>query len=362
MHPKPMILLSFLLAASLSACNLPGSDNATPTSSADAVMTRAAATVSFELTQAAANQPTSTATPSPTATPTVTITPATTATLRPTTAPQTGGNTGCDAAGFVRDVTVDDRTQMTPGQTFTKTWRLKNTGTCEWTTSYTLVFVSGDIMGGPTSQKLTASVPVGQEIDISVNLTAPTGAATYTGNWMLANAVGTRFGVDGGSPFWVIIVVGSGPTATLAGPTNTPGGPTNTPAPSATASPSLYSSASSVAVSETFRLDLDVGNVSPSGGGYDFQFTANSSSDKAIAPQNGAVFGVWGSSAPSLANCAGATMGSGTIQVNSGLVGQYLCYRTNDGRVGFLKVLSLTPADAGSVQTLEVSFSTYDTP
>jgi len=45
----------------------------------------------------------------------------------------------CDAASFVRDVTVPDGTKMEPGDDFTKTWRLLNAGTCSWTTAYRLV-------------------------------------------------------------------------------------------------------------------------------------------------------------------------------------------------------------------------------
>ncbi|PIU90073.1 MAG: hypothetical protein COS63_04110, partial [Anaerolineae bacterium CG06_land_8_20_14_3_00_57_67] len=51
--------------------------------------------------------------------------------------------TRCDWAQFVADITVPDGASFAPGAAFTKTWRLKNIGTCTWTTSYALVFVSG---------------------------------------------------------------------------------------------------------------------------------------------------------------------------------------------------------------------------
>ena len=41
-----------------------------------------------------------------------------------------------DRAQFVADVTVPDGTRYDPGATFTKTWRLRNIGTCTWTTSW----------------------------------------------------------------------------------------------------------------------------------------------------------------------------------------------------------------------------------
>jgi len=117
---------------------------------------------------------------------------------------------------------------MSPGQTFTKTWRLKNVGTCAWSKSYQLVFVSGEQMGAPSSSAFPQDVAVGQTVDISVNMTAPSTAGTYRGNWMFKNANGAIFGIGNPAtrPWWVEIRVSGtavtvGPTAT--GPTPTPG-------------------------------------------------------------------------------------------------------------------------------------------
>ena len=55
----------------------------------------------------------------------------------------------CDAASFVTDVTYPDGSLVARGSTFVKTWRVKNAGTCSWTSSYALVFISGDSMSGP---------------------------------------------------------------------------------------------------------------------------------------------------------------------------------------------------------------------
>lgn len=121
----------------------------------------------------------------------------------------------CDKAAFVTDVTIADGTIFSPNTPFTKTWRLKNSGTCTWTTSYKLVFQTGDQMSGPASVNLPTSVAPDQTIDLSVNLTAPATAGHYRGYWMLSNASGALFGIgtDSNSPFWVDINV-SGSTAT----------------------------------------------------------------------------------------------------------------------------------------------------
>jgi hypothetical protein len=165
--------------------------------------------------------PTVTGTP-PTATPSRTPGPVT-VTVPPS---------ACDRAQFIRDVTVPDGTTLAPGATFTKTWRLKNVGQCAWSTSYQMVFFSGEPMGGSTSLAFTKNVAVGETFDFSVNLTAPSAAGSYRGYWMFKNASGALFGIgaQANKPWWVDIRV--------SGPTVTPGGPTLTPsATAATATP-----------------------------------------------------------------------------------------------------------------------------
>ena len=163
---------------------------------------------------------TATATPTSTGTPqTPTPTPTGTITVPPS---------SCDRAQFIADVNYPDGTVVSPGATFTKTWRLKNVGQCPWTTSYQLVFFSGQQMGAPASLTFTQNVAVGQTFDFSVNMTAPSSAGSYRGYWMFKNASGALFGIglQGNKPWWVDIKV--------SGPTATPGGPTNTPTPTAT--------------------------------------------------------------------------------------------------------------------------------
>jgi hypothetical protein len=136
---------------------------------------------------------------------------------------------GCDKAQFISDVTVPDGTTFAPGATFKKTWRLKNIGTCTWTTGYFLVFSSGEKMGGPTSAPFPTSVAPGQTVDLTVNLIAPNTGGTYRGNWMLMNSTNGLFGIGTGAnkPFWVEIKV-TGATATPGTPSPTPTGPTPT--------------------------------------------------------------------------------------------------------------------------------------
>jgi hypothetical protein len=172
--------------------------------------------------------------------PTVTGTPptATATSSVPTVAPS-----ACDKAQFITDITVPDGTTFNAGSTFNKTWRLKNIGACTWTTSYQLVFYSGEQMGGPSALNFPQSVAPGQTVDLTVTLTAPSTAGLYRGYWMFKNANGALFGIGyyANKPWWVEInVIGSsGPTLTPTvtfTPTVT-ATPTETATPTATATP-----------------------------------------------------------------------------------------------------------------------------
>ncbi len=137
------------------------------------------------------------------------VTPPTATTPSGTTPTSTPVPAACDRATFVADVTIPDGATLTAGSSFTKTWRLRNTGTCTWTTGYALVFVSGDQMGAPSTLMLPSSVAPGQTVDLSVPMTAPGVAGHYRGYWKLRNAAGVPFGVGsaGTVAFWVDINV-----------------------------------------------------------------------------------------------------------------------------------------------------------
>merc|ERR1719240_677555 len=90
-------------------------------------------------------------------------------------------------ARFVRDVTIFDGTQMAPGTTFTKIWRLKNVGEVPWPPGARMLFVGGDQMTSEMSVPLSraSSVMPGEEGDVAVEMTAPTEHGRYLGYWRL---------------------------------------------------------------------------------------------------------------------------------------------------------------------------------
>ena len=212
------ILLMFFIVVLLSACNMPSSRSSTQ-EAPGLINTIAAQTVEAQMTSDASGVATSTSQPSqdsgqdaPTQTPQPSNTPQPTNTQPPppTNTPIPSSTPiPCDSITWGKDVTIPDNTELTPGESFTKTWRLKNSGSCTWTSGYSLVFDSGTAMGAPASQQLTTgTIAPGQEVDISVDLTAPDDPGTYQGFFKLRNPSGTIFGLGSDSkPFWVKIVV-----------------------------------------------------------------------------------------------------------------------------------------------------------
>jgi hypothetical protein len=100
---------------------------------------------------------------------------------------------GCNNLLFLDDVTVPSGTVFQPEEDFTKTWKVANTGTCDWVYRYHLVFAGGDQMGGepPTLGKV---IPPGKWTQLSVGLQAPKDTGKYTGYWRFADQSGNAFG------------------------------------------------------------------------------------------------------------------------------------------------------------------------
>lgn len=198
---RRLLLPSFFLLVTILACNLQSGGGA-PASTLDPVETTLAQTVAVQVNTLTPSAPAVSTSVPTVAIPTGTTVP--TATLI------------CDQAAFVSE-TVPDGTTFLPGATFTKTWRLKNTGTCTWTTSYALVFVNGDALNASASNPLPGNVAPGQVVDLAVNMQAPSTTGSYTSNWELRNASGVLFGVGSSSSvFWAKISVVA-PTATTLG-------------------------------------------------------------------------------------------------------------------------------------------------
>ncbi len=191
---KNKILFPFLLLILLSSCiSVQMEDAKTPTPSNFITATLAPTKAGFVPS-------TLTPTPEITKTPTLAIT-----------IPANCTNT----AVLLRDVTIQDNTQVKAGEKFTKTWEFQNTGTCPWI-GYVLKFAAGDQMNAPLSAPITDTLPKGK-VQVSVELTAPSANGSYTGYFTLNNPAGNDVFIGTEKTFWVKIVVGS---STIIAPTS----------------------------------------------------------------------------------------------------------------------------------------------
>ena len=135
-----------------------------------------------------------------------------------------------DKMQWIADLTYDDKGMkappvVDPGTPFSKKWRVKNTGTCTWTTDYYLDFVRGNKPGadmGGERTYLDREVRPGETYDLALDLIAPVESGVYQGFWQLFNAQGKSF-----AELWVGIEV---PKSDTPVPTPAPT-PTATPAP-----------------------------------------------------------------------------------------------------------------------------------
>lgn len=243
--PKQILSIVILLAFALSACA------ATVTPSSEEAMsdvyTAVALTFDAGLNAVAAQ---ATFTPAPTSTFFSSPTSITTATMYPTaTTLSSVPVDGCYRSAYVSDVTIEDGTEIAPGESFVKTWKLQNTGRCAWDNDYLLTFYGGDEMDGEDTT-IDEYVASGNTAEVSVALTAPETDGTYTGYWILADSSGTAFG----TVFYVQIVVSSD----LVTPTST-----STDTPTSTSTSTTIPTGTSTSVPTETPTQIPTGTSTP---------------------------------------------------------------------------------------------------
>ncbi len=118
----------------------------------------------------------------------------------PTAVPTSHGCT--DSAAFVSDVNMPDNILVAPGVPFTKTWRLRNTGSCAWNSTYLVSYISGTTMTQQPGYWIVQPeqrVEPGQTADISVGMTAPVQNGSYASYWGLKGRNGRLMPISGGA-------------------------------------------------------------------------------------------------------------------------------------------------------------------
>jgi hypothetical protein len=157
-----------------------------------------------------------TSTPVPTTLPTIPPTAIPTSSPTATAAPT---STGCqDTAQYISDDGMDGTTYA-PNTPFTKTWTVKNTGTCTWDSNYLVFQISGTTMTQQPGYWIVQqgqTVAPGQTVNISVGMTSPVENGNYASYWGLKKENGQLMPIQGGAngnSFYVKIKVNDGSTA-----------------------------------------------------------------------------------------------------------------------------------------------------
>jgi hypothetical protein len=207
---------ALLFVLFLAAC-LPFRSTSSPTEGLETVFTAAAVTMEARLTLEAgqtqavqqtssASQATQRAAPPPKITPTQPaptdtappppIVTATESPAAPTPPPATAPTQApCNQAEWLGDVSVPADTLVPAGSTFTKIWRVGNSGSCSWSPSYALVFTGGNLPPLVTTVYMPDTIQPGQVVDLSVTMTAPATSGVFQNTWMLRDPSGQMFGV-----------------------------------------------------------------------------------------------------------------------------------------------------------------------
>jgi ABC-type amino acid transport substrate-binding protein len=143
----------------------------------------------------------------------------------PTPAPSPTPEVCKDGASYVADLNYDDKNMtappvMQPGQAFTKGWRMRNSGTCIWDSTYTWAYAGGNSSlsnMGASAVRVNGTVKPGATYDFMVPMIAPSVPGVYQGFWNMRDWQGAAFG----DRVWVGIQV-AGPPTPVPQPTATP--------------------------------------------------------------------------------------------------------------------------------------------
>ena len=261
-----------------------------------------------------------------------------------------------DRVAFIIDVTIPDDTEIEAGEAFTKTWRLRNDGTCTWNTSYDLVFHHGDHMSAASAVALSGSMMPGQIVDLSIDMMAPADPGTYQGFWMLRNGDDVLFGLGAGGDvaFWAKIVVPDESEESVF-------------IPQLLIQPLFVfdlfvSSGTDQSLTNGGCFDLDDGSIVSCGSGEaDFRYDANleiggwppvPKETHDLDPRHSASFGEFGAAKPSGSDCQAASLGGADIDLDH----KYYCYQTTNGKYGYIYTTS------ANLMMMSFDWATYTLP
>lgn len=176
-------------------------------------------------------------------------------------APAQSSTPACiNGMSFVADLNLDDKNMtappvMSPSQQFSKSWRVRNSGTCAWQPNFQLAFTYGNrpearMAGNPIN--IGKVVQPGETIDLSASLIAPLAYGTFQGFWNMRDAANQPFGE----------VIWAGIQVPNPNPPPQPVSPTPVPPPANTAvNPNLRADANWISPGQCTAIRWNVSNV-----------------------------------------------------------------------------------------------------
>lgn len=209
MHLKMRLPVAAAFAAILAtlACSAPSDMPPTPTLTPIAVVVTATPTVPIART-VTVRPPIDIASPTPTE-------------AVPTPTPGATATPCVNDSDFVADVTVPDNTPISKGKSFTKTWRLRNSGTCAWGDTYKFVLINiDDGLTAIDTETIMPPVASGQNIDIEISLRVDSDATVgdrLRATFQLRAPDGSLFGSMPYVQITAAAAEGQGGSATISG-------------------------------------------------------------------------------------------------------------------------------------------------
>jgi hypothetical protein len=118
--------------------------------------------------------------------------------LAPTSAGIGSTASGCNDAAFTGE-NLPDKSEVTAGEEFTKSWELLNTGTCTWEIGYTFTFLAAESTAGIDGYDVVIraddeTTDPGHSQSFVVKIDAPENPGEYFGYWKLKDKDGKFFG------------------------------------------------------------------------------------------------------------------------------------------------------------------------
>jgi adhesin HecA-like repeat protein len=258
-------------------------------------------------------------------------------------------STACNLAvsGMPMDVTIPDGTRLRPGQSFSKTWRLVNAGSCNWGQGYSAVWFSGELLSQSRIQFLRGSVQPGQSIDVTIEMIAPKKAGVYQSNWKLSDPNANLFGIgpNGAAPFWVMIEV----IEELSSPTMNV---------TATVVPTLeIYSQGDVRLEQDDQVDLESGQIN-AGDADDLAFRLDEDQGHILIAVGSARMAMFGVELPNHMDCQNLSISSDPIALESLTPADFICYRTGQALPGYFRLIETNLEE----NTLDLEFVTWAIP